>query len=270
MQRRFDLVVFDLDGVVYLGEQVLPYAKEVIAQLESDGVAVRYLTNSSAQSSRALVKRLEKLGIAARQEQIYTSGYLTGLYLKGLKRKSKRIFVISEGGMRKQFEELGLHVVEQPPADYVALGIDFHFTYERLEQAFQCYLQGATLVASNKDRTFPTDHGERPGGGSLVAAVEYACGTRAKVIGKPSPSALRLVAEEAGVALERTLLVGDRLDTDVACARRARAFAALVLTGIATKAEAERLPERLRPHWILESLADLPPLVWPKQQAKAL
>jgi 4-nitrophenyl phosphatase len=139
--------------------------------------------------------------------------------------------------------------------------MDRRFTYRKLHEAQQAIRAGATFIATNRDATYPVEGNVIPGGGSIVAAVATAAEREPILIGKPSPHAGQLITHYAEVEPTETLMVGDRLETDIEMGRRAGLWTCLVLTGISTAEEAEALPDESRPHWIIESIADLPELL---------
>lgn len=261
IKQAFKLVILDLDGVVYLGDKVISGAEEAVRALIEAGLGIRYMTNNSYRTRRAYTRKLRRLGIPARESEIYTSGYLTARQLARKGVAGKSAFVIGGPGLRQELELVGLELVSGPPADYVVTGFDPRFSYVKLAKAYQCYLDGAKLVASNKDRSFPSDEGPRPAGGTVAAALEHCCGARAKVYGKPQASSLLQIVREAGVEKASAVMIGDRLDTDILAAGNAGLASVLVLTGSTTKAEARAARGKSSPTWILDSIANLPELL---------
>jgi phosphoglycolate/pyridoxal phosphate phosphatase family enzyme len=268
------VVVLDLDGVVYRGKTTLPGAPESIAWLRDQGLRVYFLTNNSTQTRASYVARLTSIGIPCCEEEVFSSAYACAIYFGKPKCRAKdgglpRVLVIGEGGLAGELKRGGIHVVRpparrdlvQPKVDYVVVGMDRKITYAKLYAAQQAIVYGARFVASNRDPVYPVEHGIIPGGGSIVAAIEAAGQQKPVLIGKPSPYILKLLLEQAGVAPEQALFVGDRLDTDIYCGKRTGTPTLLVLTGVTSRKEAEKAPERLRPDWIIDSIADLPKLL---------
>ncbi|MBW3621837.1 MAG: HAD-IIA family hydrolase [Armatimonadetes bacterium] len=255
------LFIFDLDGVIYTGQTVLPHAAETVARLQAAGHAVYYLTNNSAQTRRGYRAKLAGMGIDAPEERIMTSAYATALRLKEEGARGASALVIGQGGLYEELGAVGLRFVEPSPdarADYVIVGIDRQFTYEKLKAAQQAILHGAHFIATNRDPIYPLEGGRvEPGSGSIVISVETASLTVPEVIGKPSPEAAEIILKEAGYPPDQAVMVGDRADTDIACGRAAGMHTVLVLTGTTRREEAEQLPEELKPEWILEDLSGL-------------
>jgi HAD superfamily hydrolase (TIGR01450 family) len=159
---------------------------------------------------------------------------------------------------------VGLHVVLPPAGDgvrYVVVGMDRAFNYASLHTAMSAILSGAEFIASNRDPTFPVENGLLPGGGTIVAAIESAVGFAPLLIGKPETLMVELVLADVECQPAQALIVGDRLDTDIKTGRAAGLHTALVLTGISSADDVRRAPEGMKPDWVLETLAQLPPLI---------
>lgn len=255
--------VFDLDGVIYRGNELQPHSRETVLALRKNGHTVRFYTNNSALSRLAYQKKLAGMGIPTPIDEIMTSSYAAALYFVEIGAAGKTVYRIGEQGMVDEFEAVGMNVIagdESPDAhiDFVVVGVDKTFTYKKLSRAMQAILNGAQFIATNEDTTFPTSGGRLlPGGGCMVAAVRTATATEPFVVGKPETYAFSKVLELAGGVPERAVMVGDRLDTDIQVGNRAGADTVLVLTGISTREEAENAVGELRPHRIIETLAEL-------------
>jgi 4-nitrophenyl phosphatase len=257
-------VIFDLDGVIYRGQSVLPHAAEAVAWARERGLIVRFLTNNSTMTRADYSQRLGDFGIPTAPEHIMTSAYATALYLKSHGARGDKVLVVGEGGLRDEIAAAGFDVASAGDSDgvcYVAVGMDRAFTYETLCGAMAAILAGAEFIASNRDATFPVEDGLLPGGGTVVAAIETAVGLPPLLIGKPTTRMIETLLAEIGCAPGEALLVGDRLDTDVRAGRAAGVRTALVLTGITNADEACAAPEQMRPDFVLETLAALPPLL---------
>lgn len=257
-------VVLDLDGVVYRGRTVIPGAKEAIAWLREHGRKVLFLTNNSTLSRHEYEQRLARFGIPCKAEEVYSSAYACALYLRRKRGPQPRVLVVGEGGLADELRAVGIEVVRElqgRQVDYVVVGMDRNINYAKLADAQTAIFSGAKLIASNRDPVYPMEQGLIPGGGTIVAAIETCGLTKALVIGKPSPYILKVLLRKEQAKPEKTLLLGDRLDTDVVCGRRAKTWTAIALTGVTTCEDIERAPARLKPHWLIESIADLPELV---------
>ncbi|MDO8588283.1 MAG: phosphoglycolate/pyridoxal phosphate family phosphatase [Armatimonadota bacterium] len=253
--------IFDLDGVIYRGDELQPGAAETVNALRSRGERVYFLTNNSTQSRSQYADKLTKLGIPARPDEIMTSAYAAALYLRQVKPDGRRVYVVGESGLKEELEQTGAEVVEEPdglPIDFVVAGLDRQFNYEKLFNAQQAIYRGAEFVATNRDPTFPLEEGLLcPGGGAIVAAIETATGVEPRLIGKPETYSLEMVMTLAGAEPAQTVIIGDRLDTDILVGRKAGAHTILVLTGVATEEEAHDAPDEMKPERIIRSLKDL-------------
>jgi len=255
--------VFDLDGVIYRGTEPQPHAREVLLSLRDQGHTVRFYTNNSAHSRHAYASKLASLDIAASVDEIMTSSYATALFFLEQNAVGKRVYQIGEQGITDELEAVGMNVIRDGTCpnghiDFVVVGIDRGFTYDKLARAQQAILGGARFIATNEDPTFPVEGGGlMPGGGSLVAAVRTATATEPFVVGKPETYAFDKILELTGTPAGRAIMVGDRLDTDIQVGNRAGAETVLVLTGVTSREEAELAQGELKPGRIIETLAEL-------------
>jgi len=256
--------VFDLDGVVYRGKQPLPGAVQAIETLRQSGYQVYFFTNNSSKTREEYVEKLGGMGLRCDINHIMTSSYATALYLTENGAKSKKVYVVGMKGIRDELTRVGMQIVEDDnfaEADFVVVGIDKNFTYDKLTKAQQAILAGAEFIATNRDATFPMENGRiLPGGGTIVAAIEVAVGRAPILIGKPSTYAMQKLVTVASADPSQVAIAGDRLDTDILVANRIGALSILVLTGIATREDAELAPPEMRPRLIVESISELPGL----------
>jgi phosphoglycolate/pyridoxal phosphate phosphatase family enzyme len=256
--------VFDLDGVVYLGDQAIPGASDSINQLLLRKKNVNFLTNNSSVTRAAYVSKLERMGIVIDQNDVYTSAYATALHLQNIGAAGSNAFVIGEIGVQQEIASIGVNVFTTPNAinsseiDYVIVGIDRAFSYDKLNFGHECIVRGhAEFIVTNRDTTYPSEIGTVPGAGALVIALASSTAREPKNMGKPEPEALLEIVRNSGGANHSTLMVGDRLDTDIACGNRAGVPTALVLTGVTTKDDAEVAQNFEKPALIIGTLADL-------------
>lgn len=233
--------LFDLDGTLYLGSQVIPGAAEVLSRLREEGATIRFLTNNSGTTPEATAAKLSGMGIEAERDEVLTSGMAAAAH--AVRGGVQTVFAIGEPGLVSVLRENELKVVNadvegrvQPVegrVDAVVCGICRMFTYELLSSGLQAILSGAQFIATNPDATYPMEGGRlEPGAGSLVAALRTCSGIEPYVAGKPSPDMVFLALETCGVGPEEALLVGDRVDTDLAAAEAAGCPGVLVLTGV--------------------------------------
>ena len=243
---RVRLVIFDLDGVVYRGDDPVPGASDLIDFLHGRGVAVRFATNNSMATRHAYVDRLAGMGIRAAAHEIVTSTSATVEHLHRHATNVHTVLAVGADGMEAELREAGFDVTmasAEVPAqaggprerryDAVIVGLDPTVSYASLSSAMAAVAHGARLVATNADARYPTPAGFLPGAGAIVAALATATGVTPEVIGKPAPAMFAATLEAAGIEGSEAVVVGDSPDADVAGAHRAGCAAILVLTGVA-------------------------------------
>ena len=262
--QQIRAVIFALDGVIYRGQTPLPGAGDVTRWLGARGFQTYYFTNNSTKTRESYVELLAGYDVATDVDHIVTSASLTARYFTDNGLTGARVLVVGEAGLPAELRAVGVRVVRRrggKPVDYVVVGMDREFTYAKLHEAQQAILSGAKFIATNRDATYPIEGNVIPGGGSIPAAVATAAETEPLLIGKPSPESGKLITHAAGVEPHEALMVGDRLETDIEMGRRAGLLTCLVLTGISTRQEAEALPAESQPHWIVDSIRELPDIL---------
>lgn len=233
--KDYALYVFDLDGVLYRGDQAIDGAAETVAEIRRRGKQVRFLTNNSTETRSARASQLTKMGIRATEAEVMTSAYGAGISLRG-----SSAFVVGEDGLREELANLDVKLVKNDEAaDWVVVGLCRDLRYADLDDAQARIRGGSCFMATNRDATFPDAGGRiRPGAGAIVAALCECVGRQPDtVIGKPEPFLLELILKETGAQPAETLVVGDRPDTDLLCAQRAGCDSVLVLTGVSDGTE---------------------------------
>lgn len=251
----FDGYIFDLDGTIYLGDRLLPGAGEAIRRLRADRRVV-FLSNNPTSTRENYAARLCALGLPTEPHEIVNSSLVM---IQWLLREAPgcRVFAVSEQPLEDELLAAGFELVEDASAiDVVIASFDRTFHYGKLQIAFDAIRAGARFVATNADRYCPMPGGGEPDAAAVIAAIEACTATKVEVVvGKPSPIMIRAVAEIMRLPLDRCLMIGDRLETDIAMGRAAGMATALVLTG-ATTPELLGASE-IQPDYVLESLADL-------------
>lgn len=258
-QRRFRGYAFDLDGTVYLGDALLPGARETIEDIRENDGRVVFVTNKPLESAADYAAKLSRLGIPATPSDVVTALDSVLLYL-GERHPQARLLPIAEPLVETMFAEAGWTIVHDPAqAEVVVVSFDRTFDYAKLEAAYRAVLHhGATIVATNPDPYCPTPEGGLPDCAAMLAAIEACTSTRAEaVLGKPSAVMGRALLERLGTAPEDAALVGDRLSTDVAMGQRVGMAGVLVLSG-ATKASALADSE-VHPDYVVEGIHRLLP-----------
>jgi glycerol-1-phosphatase len=231
LASRFDAFLFDLDGVLYRGAVAVDGAVEAMARLRALGGRVAFVTNNSSRTPEAVAAKLRGLGIPADASEVETSALTTATMLA--ERGVATAFVVGEEGITRALRDRGVTVVEGEPAvvDVVVVGLDRQADYAELRTASILVESGVPLVATNADASFPAADGRAwPGAGALLAAIEVTTGARAEVVGKPNPPIMRAALARAGGGTP--LVIGDRIDTDIAGAHAIGWDSLLVLTGI--------------------------------------
>lgn len=269
-------ILCDLDGVVYRGDRACPGAVEGLSDARSAGVRVLFMTNNASRPPQAVADQLTGLGLPTAPEDVLTASQVAAQVL--LERRVRGELTIAEGevvlavggeGVGTALAEVGLrwaapeHVRradaagEPVPVVAVVQGYGPRLGVGDLTEAAYAVRAGATWIATNDDATLPTERGLAVGNGSLVAAVANATGVLAEVVGKPHPPAYRIAVERLGLPREECLMLGDRLDTDIAGAAGVGLRSALVLTGVSTRAEAEQALAGLRPDHVAATIPEL-------------
>lgn len=219
------LAIFDLDGTLWRGDEAIVGAAEAVNELRSRGIAVRFMTNNSAATVEWVSTKLDRMGFIARSEEIVAVGAFAGRLC--LERNYKSAFVVGEAPLHEMFAAFAAPGLD---ADVVVAGIDRDFTYAKCNAALQYIRRGAHFLATNRDATYPVENGVlQPGAGAIVAAIEAASGVSPEIVGKPSPAMIYALLD--GIKPEDCLVVGDRLDTDIAAGTNAGCQTCLVLTG---------------------------------------
>lgn len=237
---NYDHVLLDLDGCVWVGERCTPGAPEAVAALRAAGKSLAFLTNDPRRSPEEYVRKLWQVGITASLKEVVTVG---GAIQHVLADHSPRTetYVIGAPAIFRHVAEAGMRIVNGTPrASHAQLVVvaghdDLHFT--ELCAATQAVLRGAAMIGAGRDRIFPREDGPWPGTGAIVAALEYATGQEARIVGKPRPQMFKTALDRLGPG--RALVVGDRLDSDLAGAAAARLDGAIVLSGVTTREQAE-------------------------------
>ena len=239
--------VFDMDGVLYRGASLLPGVNDLLDALELRERRYIFATNNSMASPTEYVAKLAKMGVAVPAEAILTAGTATRDYLVERLPPDSAIFVIGMPALHEQiFGDTGFRPVtseEDHPAA-VVVGLDITYTYDKMKAANAAIRAGATFIATNADATLPTEAGLVPGAGSILAGIITASGRQPTIVGKPEPLILEQALERLGVTAADSVMIGDRLDSDIVAGNRAGMMTALVLTGVSTRDEIGSAPAR--------------------------
>ncbi|HUO69921.1 MAG TPA: HAD-IIA family hydrolase [Solirubrobacteraceae bacterium] len=237
---NYDHVVLDLDGCVWIGDACTREAPQAISELRGARKELMFLTNDARHSPEEYVRKLWSLGVRASLEEVVTVGSAIQFAL-AQRAPGRGAYVIGAPAVFRHVAESGHRVLNgtelAAQADVVVLAEHDELRFTDLRAAIQAVLGGAEMLATARDRTFPTGDGLAPGTGALVAAIEYATNRTARIVGKPDPQIFRTALDRLGPG--STLVVGDRLDSDLGGAAAAGLDAAIVLTGVTSRADAE-------------------------------
>jgi NagD protein len=243
----------DMDGVLVREEQAIPGAGEFLAGLQERDIPFLVLTNNSIYTRRDLAARLRTSGLEVPEESIWTSALATADFLQD-QRPGGTAFVVGEAGLTTALHDVGYTLTERSP-DYVVLGETRTYSFERITRAIRLIVDGARFIATNPDSTGPSADGPLPATGSVAALISRATGVAPYFVGKPNPLMIRSALNSLDAHSETTVMIGDRMDTDIVAGLEAGLETILVLTGISTRPETERHP--FRPSRIVESVAEL-------------
>lgn len=231
-------VVLDMDGVLWRGNDPLPAMQELFEWLTEASIPYALATNNSSRTRAMYVEKLAKMGVFGVPEAcIITSGTATADYLQKHYPAGTPVHVLGMDGLRHMLTEAGFDVSDKETPQVVVSGIDFEMTYERLKAAAMHIRAGADFIGTNPDKTFPNPEGLVPGAGSILAALQAATDREPLVIGKPFEPMFRSALDVLGTPPENTLMVGDRLNTDIEGAQAAGLKTALLFTGVTTQAD---------------------------------
>lgn len=253
----FDHFLFDLDGCLYLRDQVIPAAPPTLAELRRRGKRILFMTNDPRSSRDYYAEKLCRMGIEALSEEILSCGWATARYLQEHHDLGgKTVFVVGSEGLKDEMRSVGLRVVEGDEAkraSFVVVGGHGDFNYLEMMLASFALRNGALFYTTNRDATFPTPEGPVPATGACLAGIEAASGLRAVSIGKPEPQMIEVARSVLGPG--RMVMVGDRLDSDVEGGKRAGIGTVLVLTGVTTLEEAAQ--SGWKPDFIVDDVGGL-------------
>ncbi len=252
--RNCELFLFDMDGTLYLGDQVYPGAIELMEDLPALGKKYIYLTNNSSRAGLDYIGRLRGLGFPCEEENVFSSGMATGIYLNSYHPGAK-VYLVGNRAFRRELLSYGIDLVDEG-ADVVVAGFDTELVYEKLDKAVHFLRRGATFIAANPDWVCPMPHDEvLPDCGSICALLTAASGVEPLYIGKPNRRMIDLISQTTGVPNEKICAVGDRLYTDIAVAQNAGSVSVLVLSGETDQAMVDA--SQRKPDYVLPSVLEL-------------
>lgn len=245
--------ICDMDGVIYHGNRLLDGAKEFVEWLQENDKRFLFLTNSSERSPRELQEKLHRLGLDVTEDHFYTSALATAAFLSK-QCPNGSAYVIGEAGLVKALYDVGFTMNDTNP-DYVVVGETRSYNFERIERAIHLVLKGARLIGTNPDLTGPTETGIAPACRALISPIELATRKTAYFVGKPNPYMMRHAQKLLGCTSEETVIIGDRMDTDIIAGLESQIETILVLSGVTSRDTLKYFP--YKPDHILNGVGDV-------------
>jgi NagD protein len=245
--------LMDMDGVLVHEERLIPGADLFVKRLQQTGHRFLLLTNNSIYTPRDLAARLALTGLEVPETAIWTSALATARFLD-TQRPQGTAYVMGEAGLTTALHQVGYVLTERDP-DYVVVGETRAYSQQAITRAIRLITAGARFIATNPDPTGPSPAGPQPATGAVAALISKATGVRPYFVGKPNPLMMRSALRAIGAHSETTVMIGDRMDTDVVAGLEAGMETVLVLTGISTRADADRFA--YCPSRIVDSIANL-------------
>ncbi|HNY85650.1 MAG TPA: HAD-IIA family hydrolase [Candidatus Hydrogenedentes bacterium] len=245
--------LIDMDGVLVRGRTAIPGAQDFIGRLRDRDAKYLVLTNNPMYTPADLAHRLQNSGLDIPADRIFTSAMATAQFLHW-QRPRGTAFVIGESGVTSALHEAGYIITDHAP-DYVVLGETTSLNFEAITKAIRLVAGGARFIATNPDSSGPTEDGIVPACGAMAALIERATGRSPLFIGKPAPLMMRSAMNHLGVHSQNTVMVGDRMDTDIIAGLQAGMDTILVLSGVTARDAIDRFP--YRPTWVLGSVAEI-------------
>jgi len=235
-------LIIDMDGVVWKADSPIGDLASTFRRIRERGLKFVFATNNSTKTSEKYVERLAQFGVDVETWQVITSSQAAAHAVAQKFPSGTRVFMIGEDGIQNALEEKGFEIVSTenaPSAEVFVMGIDRGINFDKVSEATLLVRKGIPFYATNTDKTFPTPRGEIPGSGAWISIITTATGIEPIVAGKPYPFLMELSLEKLGVNKEEALVVGDRLETDIAAGQGAGIPCALVLSGVSTKQDAD-------------------------------
>lgn len=285
---KFDTFMFDCDGVLWSGDHLIGGVIEALHLLRSKGKKILFVTNNATKSRKSYKKKFDGFGIEAHVEEIFGSAYAAAVYISTVVKlpKDKKVYVVGMSGVEEELQNEGVQFIggtdpadttfepfdlkdfnPDPDVSVVLCGLDTNINYTKLSKAFR-YLHTnpeCLFIATNEDSTFPSSGGILPGAGSISAPLRYALGRDPVCTGKPSQSMLDCIQAKVHFDPKRTIMIGDRLNTDILFGKAGGLSTLLVLTGVTSKAEVlgpGATPIAV-PDYVTQSIGDLAVLATP-------
>lgn len=261
MLKKYNLFLFDMDGTLYLGDQLYDFTKELLDTIRAKGKRYLFMTNNSSKSVLDYVKKLERLGIKATEEDFITSSQATAYYLK-LHHQGQKLYVCGTNSLKEEFRKNGFEITENlEEVDCIVMGFDTELTFKKLEDVSKLLLTRDEIpyIATNPDYVCPTEFGSVPDCGSVCDMIYNATKRRPLVIGKPEALMPQLAMQQHGYKKEETAVIGDRIYTDIKSGLNAGVMGILVMSGETTQEILDASEDK--PHMVLQDAGEMIPML---------
>ena len=250
-------LMIDMDGTIYKGGNLIPGAKEMVEFLKKEKIPFVFLTNNSSHTIDYYFNKLKKMGFDITREHILSSTIATARFIRE-RRAGKKVYVVASPDVTEELESLGIRSNDNDP-DIVLLTFDRSITFDKINRSYHYIMRGAELIATHPDDLCPTEDSYDVDIGQFIHMLSYLTGTSPLIIGKPSLLMVEMAAGEMGVDKDRTIMIGDRLYTDMRMASNAGIDSILVLSGEAKMSDVEEMESK--PTYVIGSVAELPELL---------
>lgn len=249
-------IISDMDGVIYRGKHLIPGAKDFIKRLNETQTKFLFLTNNSEQTPLDLKRKLEQLGIEGiKEENFITSAMATAQFLQSQNPKGT-VYAIGGGGLINELYKAGFSISETNP-DYVVVGKTSSFNYDMMKKAVSLISKGAKFIGTNPDVVDPNESGMEPACGAIMASIEISTGKKPYVVGKPNPLMMMIAKKMLGSHAEDTVMIGDRMDTDIVAGMEAGMTTCLVLSGVSNLDSIKQYP--YKPTYVFNHVGEIDP-----------
>lgn len=256
MRNQYKSLILDMDGVLFRGDQPIGNLSNIFADISRKGVQVVLATNNSTRTPEDYLKKMAKHGVLLEAWQVINSAEATAEYLLSINPRNNKVFIIGESGLVEAVKKRGFSLVTNYDNPFaVVVGLDRDIDYKKLEMGSYYIQRGSRFIGTNPDVTIPTPEGLAPGAGTIIQALEVASGVSAEIIGKPKPIIFQLAISRLGSSPASTLVVGDRLETDILGGLNAGCKTALVLSGVTTPNLLKK--SKIKPDFVAENLDEI-------------
>ncbi len=260
-----ELYIFDMDGTIYLGYNVFPFAIRFINNLRAAGKRVLFFTNNASHTSDFYVQKLSKLGFSPTREEIMTSGDVTIEFLRR-HRDGKSVYLVGTDELVESFKDAGINMLtgDEEKADIVVTSFDTTMTYKKMDDACRLVRGGAEYLSTHPDFNCPTETGFIPDSGAIAAFVTASTGKTPTYFGKPYKETVEMISEATGVSVDKMCIFGDRLYTDIALGKKHGVTAVLVYSGETTPEDVEAATVAEKPDYAFPSLDEVDAVMFGK------